>query len=301
MLEELVKRRFLIACAAVLTTALGLTTACEDSDTAGSGSAGDGGGAGTSNGGATTSNGGAGGSGTGDCAPECEVGFLCCDGACINPANDILNCGGCGATCDQDQPFCDDGTCGSAPCDAGAPVCLATQFCCGSNCCELDQLCCVVQAGPVGPPSCYDPVGGTCPKGNPGSVCAHPNTPIATPDGERPIASLSVGDLVYTIDGEAITAVPILRVSKRAVQQHHVMRVRLDNGVELLISPLHPTADGRSVGDLRSGDTLLGPTVLSADLVPYEERFTHDILPASESGIYFTGGAVMGSTLAPAR
>jgi hypothetical protein len=41
------------------------------------------------------------------------------------------------------------------------------------------------------------------------SVCASPDTPIATPSGERHIADLRVGDLVYTIEGDAIRAVAI--------------------------------------------------------------------------------------------
>lgn len=293
------------AMAAVLVGACGDDTTSfeDDGAAAGGGGAGDGSGGdadgGSSADGGATSNGGAGiGGGTGDCTPACGIGLQCCNGTCINPANDINNCGGCGGSCDSDQPFCDNGTCDTPPCDGGT-TCIGTTFCCGSNCCELGQLCCVVQAGPVGPPSCYDPVDGTCPIGSPGSVCAHPDTPIATPRGDRRIADLRVGDLVYSVVDGAIVSVPIARASRTPVTDHHVMRIRLDTGVVLSISPLHPTADGGLVGNLAAGDELLGPTVVAAELVPYDARFTHDILPASPSGTYFAGGAWMGSTLAP--
>jgi len=41
----------------------------------------------------------------------------------------------------------------------------------------------------------------------PDGRCASPDTPIATPDGERPIAELREGDLVYSVDGGAIVPV----------------------------------------------------------------------------------------------
>lgn len=136
--------------------------------------------------------------------------------------------------------------------------------------------------------------------GGSGGVCAAPDTPIATPDGERPIASLQVGDLVYSLDGRTVRAVPIVRATRRAVQNHHVMRVTLSNGVRIDISAPHPTADGRTFGELHAGDSLDGLSVKSAVTVPYEYSFTYDILPNSDTGTYFAGGALIGSTLTSA-
>jgi hypothetical protein len=138
---------------------------------------------------------------------------------------------------------------------------------------------------------------GTCDKGCSACVCASPDTPIATPTGERPIAELGVGDLVYTVEGEAIVAVPILRVNRAPVHDHHVVRVRLATGAVLEISPRHPTADGRTFGDLRAGGVLDGKAIVSAELVPYGHPFTYDILPASKTHTYFAGGALIGTTL----
>jgi hypothetical protein len=140
-------------------------------------------------------------------------------------------------------------------------------------------------------------VSGTCPGGCTGCVCASPDTPIATPQGDRPIADLEVGDLVYSVEHDAIVAVPIVRTNRAPVHDHHVVRVALANGVVLEISPRHPTADGRTFGDLRAGDALDGFKITRAELVPYTHPFTYDILPASESHTYFAGGALIGTTL----
>ena len=260
----------------------------------------DGGSAGaTSDGGGGSGVGGSGGDGGSgaDCEPGCGVGLECCDGKCVNQNNDILNCGGCGTECTVGNPFCDNGTCGTAPCDLRGSVCAGNQFCCGTECCALDELCCVVPSSVVSPAACTKPVEGTCPTGTPGSVCAHPDTPIATPDGDRPIASLRHGDLIYSVNGDAVVVVPILRTTRTLVVDHEVMRIELDNGRELRISAGHPTADGRLLGDLQPGDMLLDVRITSVERVPYDAPATYDILPASDSGAYFAGGALIGSTI----
>lgn len=130
-------------------------------------------------------------------------------------------------------------------------------------------------------------------------VCASPDTPIATPNGERPIADLRVGDLVYTVESDAIRPVPILIIGRTPVTNHHVVRVKLADGRTLEISAGHPTADGRTFGDLRTDTKLDGMAVESAEVIPYTYPFTYDILPASQSGNYFAAGQLIGSTLRP--
>jgi hypothetical protein len=133
---------------------------------------------------------------------------------------------------------------------------------------------------------------GNCP------ICASPDTPIATPDGERPIAELRVGDLVYSVHQGATVAVPILRVGSTPVHNHHVVRMTLDDGAILAMSPGHPTADGRPLSSLSPGDRFDdGHSVARAELVPYEHDRTYDVLPASDTGSYFAAGAAVGSTL----
>jgi hypothetical protein len=216
----------------------------------------------------------------------------------VNPNNDILNCGTCGKTCGGAGPYCDHGTCGTPPCSAFN--CSSSELCCGGACCGAGQLCCNVP-GPVEMllPSCVDAVNGTCPVGCTACVCASPDTPISTPRGDRPIADLAPGDLVYSVDHDAIVAVPLLRVQRQAVHDHHVVRVTLAGGAVLEISARHPTADGRTFGDLRAGDALDRIPVLAVEQIPYAYPFTYDILPASETHAYFAGGALIGTTMAP--
>jgi hypothetical protein len=129
--------------------------------------------------------------------------------------------------------------------------------------------------------------------------CAAPDTPIATPAGERPIAELRVGDLVYSVDRAAIRVVPVVRVGSTPVSGHHVMRLVLADGVVLEIRPGHPTADGRLFSELKAGAKLDEQHVIvSAEIIPYRHERTYDILPQSSSGAYFAGGALIGSTLA---
>lgn len=134
--------------------------------------------------------------------------------------------------------------------------------------------------------------GGMCP------ICAAPDTPIATPNGEQPIASLQVGDLVYSEEHDAIVVVPLIKVGRTSVAHHRVVRVTLESGRVLEISPGHPTADGRTFGDLLAGGKLDAEhLVRSAEVVPYTHDATFDILPASSTGTYYAAGALIGSTL----
>jgi hypothetical protein len=164
------------------------------------------------------------------------------------------------------------------------------------QCCDPGQLCCLIMAGPWST-QCVDPVDGTCPVGDPLAVCAAPDTPVATPDGDRPMADLAVGDLVYSVHERAIVAVPLTRVHQTPVSDHEVVRVVLSSGRTLEVSAPHPTADGRTFGDLGAGDLLDGVPIVSVEPIAYPHGFTHDILPASETGTYFAAGVAIGSTL----
>lgn len=111
----------------------------------------------------------------GTCSPStCFQPFICCGGACVNPDNDILNCGGCGApACGGAHPYCNNGHCGQAPCgdmfdpDAGPPICAGTQFCCAESCCNPGEICCEINEGAAMGPRCVAPMNGTCPTGCP--------------------------------------------------------------------------------------------------------------------------------------
>jgi len=246
-------------------------------------------------GGNVTVTGGAGGTG-GACNPACGEGRTCCSGICANLENDPHNCGACGTLCSADE-LC-TGECAAPPCTT---TCSGESLCCGTSCCAQGELCCDPQ-GPVSTgPVCTPPdENGSCAPGcAPLCVCASPDTPIATPLGDRPIAELRPGDLVYTVDRLAVVALPLVRVNRTAVQHHRVVRLVLENGSILEISGRHPTADGRTFEALRAGDRLDGIRVESAEVVPYANPHTYDVLPDSDTGAYYAGGALIGSTLAP--
>jgi hypothetical protein len=128
-------------------------------------------------------------------------------------------------------------------------------------------------------------------------VCASPDTPIATPNGERRIADLRAGDLVYTVDDQQIRPVPIAQINRTPVFNHRVVRVTFAGGRALEISAGHPTADGRTIGDLRPRGELDRHVIESVEIIRYEHPYTYDILPASKSGAYFAAGVLIGSTL----
>ncbi len=75
---------------------------------------------------------------------------------------------------------------------------------------------------------------------------------------------------------------------------HRVVELQLAHGPTLRISPRHPTADGRHFADLAPGDLVDGVRVIGARLVDYDQPFTYDILPDSDSGTYFAGGTLIG-------
>ena len=93
--------------------------------------------------------------------------------------------------------------------------------------------------------------------------------------------------------------VPIKHVHRTHVApSHQVVELRLAHGVVLHVTPNHPTADGRTFGDLAAGDSLDGVKVIASRVIPFGQAFTYDILPDSDSGTYVAGGVLIGSALA---
>jgi hypothetical protein len=130
-------------------------------------------------------------------------------------------------------------------------------------------------------------------------ICLALGTRIATPSGDVPVEDLRAGDIVWTLDGRgARVAARLLAVGSTAVPAtHEVVRVALDDGRTVDVSPGHPTQDGRTVGDLRGGDRLDGAGVISVERVRYLGRATFDVLPAGATGAYWANGVLLGSTL----
>jgi hypothetical protein len=78
---------------------------------------------------------------------------------------------------------------------------------------------------------------------------------------------------------------------------HEVVRLTLDDGRVVFVSPGHPTADERYIGDLLAGDALDGASVMRVERVRYAGGATYDILPAGATGAYWANGILLGSTL----
>lgn len=136
------------------------------------------------------------------------------------------------------------------------------------------------------------PLGG-CP------ICLASNSLIDTPSGLVTVKDLRVGMLVWTTN-QASKRVPgiITKTSKvRAPSTHKMVRLVLSDGRELLVSPGHPTIDGRTVGDILPGEIYNGVSVISIKRVSYSEDATYDILPSGNTGFYWANGILIGSTL----
>ena len=136
------------------------------------------------------------------------------------------------------------------------------------------------------------PLGG-CP------ICLSGNTLIDTPNGNINIKDLRSGMPVWTSDrsGHRQPAI-ILKVGGAQVPPtHRMVHLVLDNGRELFASQGHPTADGRTFGDLKLGDVIDNSHVKSVEIVPYNEKYTYDILPSGDTGFYWANGILVGSTL----
>jgi hypothetical protein len=130
-------------------------------------------------------------------------------------------------------------------------------------------------------------------------ICLARDTRIATPSGDVAVDQLRVGDVVWTQDehGERIAA-PLVAIGSTPVPSaHQVVRIVLGDGRTVLVSPGHPTADGRPVGDIRAGDELDGARVVSAERETYQGGFTFDVRPMGASRAYWANGVLLVSTL----
>lgn len=130
-------------------------------------------------------------------------------------------------------------------------------------------------------------------------ICLSHGTLIDTPRGRIAVQDVREGMEVWTVDasGERVAA-PVVRIGRAEAPANHLMAsLLLADGRELVVSPGHPTSDGRLIRSLIPGDMLDGSKVVSVELLKYGGPFTYDILPAGETGFYFANGILLGSTL----
>src|SRR2546422_10334673 len=129
-------------------------------------------------------------------------------------------------------------------------------------------------------------------------ICLAAGVGIDTPTGEVPVQDIHTGMRVWTTDGRGhrIIGVVLATGHMQAPLGHEVVRLALADGRSVLVSPRHPTADGRTVGELEPGASYDGSTVTSTALVAYGGQ-TWDLLPSGPTGTYFANGVLLGSTL----
>jgi hypothetical protein len=150
---------------------------------------------------------------------------------------------------------------------------------------RIDGVVTVASKTPSGPPPC--------------PICLAANTLIAAPGGQVRVTDIAPGMLVWTSspDGRRIAA-PVREVGSTQVPAGHLMvRLRLADGRELLVSPGHRTADGRQLGTLAVGDSLDGSRVAAWELLPYGGERTYDLLPSGPTGTYWANGILLSSTI----
>lgn len=128
--------------------------------------------------------------------------------------------------------------------------------------------------------------------------CLPGETRIATPNGERTVSSLRVGDPIWTLDlaGQRVAARVVYAGSTPTSGPHQVVRVTLADGRVVAASAGHPTATGSPLSALRSGDALSGSVVLRTELTPMAGDRTFDVLPSGPTGAYWTDDVVLGSS-----
>ena len=130
-------------------------------------------------------------------------------------------------------------------------------------------------------------------------ICLAKNTLIDTPQGAIPVQEIQKEMLIWTVNqsGERVLGVVAFTSKTLVLPDHKMVNLILSDGRTLLVSPGHPTFDGRKIGDLIPGDVYDGARVVSIERVPYSDGYTYDILPSGETGFYFANGILLDSTL----
>jgi hypothetical protein len=132
-------------------------------------------------------------------------------------------------------------------------------------------------------------------------ICLALGTLIDTPAGPVAVELLRIGNPVWTTDaaGHRVAGVVIALGSTPAPPGHQVVNLVLADGRRVTASPGHPLADGRRLGDVRTGDIVDGSQVITASLSTYTGAETMDLVASGASGGYYAGGIPLRSTLAP--
>jgi len=131
-------------------------------------------------------------------------------------------------------------------------------------------------------------------------ICLSSGTLIDTPRGPVAVENLYIGDPVWTADeaGERVSAIILKVGSMNVPEDHQMIHIVLNDGRELWASPGHPTADGRTLDNLKVDGLIDGARITLIERLPYNGTATFDLLPSGDTGFYWANGILMGSTLA---
>lgn len=129
-------------------------------------------------------------------------------------------------------------------------------------------------------------------------ICLPETTRIATPEGDRSVTELRVGDPIYTLDadGRRIEAKVIHVGSTPIAGEHTVVRITLADGRVVAASAGHPDLQGRELGELSRDAALSGSTIVAIEPVPYDGARTYDVLPSGPTGAYWAEGVLLRSS-----
>ena len=107
----------------------------------------------------------------------------------------------------------------------------------------------------------------------------------------------AVARILDYASGERIEATILKTARARVPGNHRMVHFSLEDGRELSASPGHPTVDGRTVGELKTGDRMGGARVVGIASLPYPQPVTYDVLPSGKTGWYWANGILIASTL----
>ncbi len=198
---------------------------------------------------------------------DCEAGLICHQNSCTNPRGQSCN-GPTDTSCPSGYQ-CIQG-CGPPVSRIGEPP--PPYFC------ELNEI--------ANKPR-------NCP------ICLASNTKIATPEGDINVKDIKAGMRVWSLNknGEKISSIVLQTVHAPSPKTHQMIHLVLGDSREVWASPDHPTANGIPIKELRTGNYYDGAMIEKAELVPYWNNETYDILPDSDTGYYWANGILLGSTL----
>jgi len=130
-------------------------------------------------------------------------------------------------------------------------------------------------------------------------ICLSEDTIIDTPNGSVNIQELHKGMEIFTQDSSGNKYVgTVLKTGKTQVSPDHKMiHIVLTDNRELYGSPKHPTIDGKFLEELSVGDILDGAKIKILEVIPYDGKYTYDVLPSGSTGYYWANGILIKSTL----